>query len=121
MHPAVNTLWTGPVYALLDLVLPTIASIIIFRYPVKDLVGSAHHFVQLIFNFLTFVLQGLGAPASVLHQVHSWEGPAVVHWQFAWLGVTVLYGYLTVYLAVLISELVLRQIPDETLEAQKAA
>ena len=113
-----NTLWTGPVYAILDLVIPTIASVIIFRYPVKQLVESARHFVQLIFRFLTFVLQSAHAPPSVVREVHGWEGPAVAHWQLAWLGTMVLYGYLTVYLAVLLSELVLRQLPDETLEAQ---
>jgi hypothetical protein len=119
INAPLNTLWTGPVYAILDLVIPTIVSVVIFRYPVKDLVDSAHHFVQLVFRFLDFVLRGANAPASVIREVHGWEGPTVAHWQFAWLGTMVLYGYLTIYLAVLIAELVLRQLPQETLEARR--
>lgn len=118
INAPLNTVWTGPVYAILDLVIPTIASVIIFRYPVKDLIDSARHFVRLVFRFLIWTLQHMNAPASTLREVRGWEGPVVVHWQWAWLGTMVLYGYLTVYLAVLVSELVLRQIPSETLEAR---
>src|SRR5207248_9085073 len=39
-----NTLATGPVFSILDLVIPTILSVIIFRYPVKQLVDTARHF-----------------------------------------------------------------------------
>lgn len=116
-----NTLWTGPVYAILDLVIPTIVSIIIFRYPIKALVGSAHNFVKLTFNAVTGILQHLNAPASVVREVNGWEGPVATHWQFAYLGTSILYGLLTMYLAVLVSEMVLRQIPEQTLESQKAA
>src|SRR5579859_8198259 len=45
-----NTLWTGPVYAILDLVLPTIASIYVLRFPIKTLVQSARNFVKLLFR-----------------------------------------------------------------------
>jgi uncharacterized protein YybS (DUF2232 family) len=118
--PVVNALWTGPVYALLDVIFPTVASLFIFRYPVKDLIGSAHNFVKLMFNFAVWIMTKAGAPASAIHQVRSWEGPAVTHWQYAWIGLSVLYGYLIIYLAVLISEVVLRQLPAETLEARAA-
>lgn len=119
--PVVNALWTGPVYAFLDVILPTVATIVLFRYPVKDLIGSAHHFVQLVFNFTFWVMSGLSASPSTIHQVKSWEAPAVEHWQVAWIAVSVLYGYLVIYLAVLISEIVLRQMPPEALEVQRAA
>ncbi|HEX8918083.1 MAG TPA: hypothetical protein VF898_06250, partial [Chloroflexota bacterium] len=45
-----NTLLTGPVYAILDLVIPTILSIYILRFPIKQLVQSARHFVELLFR-----------------------------------------------------------------------
>ena len=118
---ALNTLWTGPVYAVLDLIIPAIASVIIFRYPVKDLVTSARNFVKLVFRFLTWVLQHSGAPPSAIHSVRGWEAPAVAHWQYAWLATSVVYGLLTMYLAVLVTEMVLRQLPNQTLERQRAA
>jgi uncharacterized protein YybS (DUF2232 family) len=118
---ALNTLWVSVVYSVLDIILPTIASLFIFRYPVKDLIGSAHHFVQLVFRFMLLVLHLANAPLSVVHTVHSWERPAVENWQWAWIGVSVLYGLLTIYLAVLVSELVLRELPAGTLQSQKAA
>ncbi len=115
---ALNTLWTGPVYAVLDLILPTIASVIIFRFPVKDLIKTAKHFVQLVFNVWIWVLQQLNAPASVIHQVHGWEKPAENNWPLVWLGVIILYGILNMYLTVLVSYMVLNQVPEQTLAKQ---
>lgn len=119
--PVLNTLWVTVVYTVLDIILPTIASLFIFRYPVKDLVGSAHHFVQLLFRFLLWVLGEVQAPASTIATVRSWEAPAVANWQWAWAGISLLYGLLTIYLAVLVSELVMRELPQDTLESQTAA
>jgi hypothetical protein len=121
LGPGVNTLWTGVAYAVLDLVLPTIASIYIFRFPIKQLVQTARNFVKLLFNALLYLLGKLHAPASFLHQVRGWEGPAVNHWQLVWLGVTVVYGLLNMYLVVLVADMVLKQIPEETLSRRKAA
>lgn len=114
----INTLWTGVVYAVLDIALPTIASLFIFRYPIGKLIQSAHHFVQLMFRALLWVLGRMHAPGSVVHQVHAWEGPAVEHWQFIWLGITILYGLLNMYLVALVSTTVLRQLPENTLAPQ---
>jgi hypothetical protein len=116
-----NTLWTGPVWAILDLVLPTIAGLLIFRYPVKDLVKAAKHFVQLVFNFFIWLLGQLHAPTSLLHQVGSWETPAADHWQIIWLITMILYGLLNMYLSAIIAYMVLNQIPEHTLETQAAA
>jgi len=118
---ALNTLWTGPVYALFDLIIPTVAGIIIFRYPVKDLIKSAQNFVHLVFNALRFVLDGFHASPSVLHQVRSWEAVGVSHWQYGWLGTMVLYGWLNMYLVAIVAEMVLKQIPVQTLVRQRAA
>lgn len=116
-----NTIWTGIAYAVLDVILPTIASIIIFRYPIKSLIAAARNFVRLLFNLVHWILVRLHAPASLLRQVKGWESWGVSHWQVMWIGLMVLYGVLTMYLVVLISDMVLRQVPDETLEFQKAA
>ncbi|MBV9279498.1 MAG: hypothetical protein JOZ41_05410 [Chloroflexi bacterium] len=116
-----NTLWTGPVYAVLDLILPTVASVYIFRLPVNDLVEAARRFVRLIFNALIWTLDQLHAPVSVVHQVRGWEGPAVAHWQLIWIGTMAVYGLLTMYLVVLVSAMVLNKIPEQTLSRQVAA
>jgi uncharacterized protein YybS (DUF2232 family) len=121
LPPGINTLWTGVVYSILDLVLPTIASVFIFRYPVSQLIQSARNFVKLVFRGLIGILERLGAPNSFLHDVRGWEAWAVAHWQVMWLGVTVLFGLLMMYLVVLVSEMVLRQIPEETLARRSAA
>ena len=117
----VNTLASGPVFSILDLVIPTILGVIIFRYPVKQLVDTARHFVRLLFDALVAVLQKLPAPTSVVHEVRGWEGPAVEHWQIIWLIVMILYGTLTIYLVALVSYMVLNQIPEQTLARQKTA
>lgn len=116
-----NTLWTGPVYAVLDLILPTIASVFIFRYPVKALIKTAQHFVQLVFRAWLYVLDQIHAPASLIREVRGWETPAVNHWQYMWIGVMVLYGLLNMYLSVLVTEMVLKQVPEETLSRRRAA
>ena len=85
-----NTLWTGVAYAVLDLIIPTIASVFIFQYPISKLVQTARHFVRLIFRGLIYVLQTIGAPQGVLHEVRGWENPAVDHWQFIWVAVMIL-------------------------------
>jgi hypothetical protein len=119
--PGLNTLWTGVVYAILDLMIPTIATVIIFRYPVKKLIEAARHFVRLIFNLTTWILHRIGAPSGAISTVKGWETPAVNHWQIIWIITMILYGILTMYLVALVSEIVLKQIPEQTLERQKAA
>jgi hypothetical protein len=120
-HAALNTLWTGIAYAFLDLIVPTIVTVIVFRYPVKTLVDAARHFVRLIFSLWTGLLQVLNFPPSVIHTVKGWEAPAVDHWQYIWVATMVVYGWLTMYLVVLVVEIVLRQVPETTLARQKAA
>jgi hypothetical protein len=109
------------VYALFDLIIPTIASVIIFRYPVHQLVTAARHFIKLLFNALTFVLKHIGAPASAIHTVHGWEGPAVANWQITWIALMIFIGLLNIYLVAIVSDMVLNQIPEETLASQRAA
>ena len=115
-----NTLWTGVAYAVLDLMIPTILSVFIFQYPISKLVETARHFVKLMFKGLLYVLQVIGAPQSVLRDVRGWEGPAVDHWQFVWVGVMILVGILNMYLVALVSEMVLKQVPPDLLERQEA-
>jgi hypothetical protein len=117
----INTLWAAPVYALLDLIIPTIVSVFVFRYPVHTLVTAARHFIRLLFNLLTFVMKHIGAPPSALRSVHGWEGPVVVHWQITWIALMVFIGLLNVYLVAIVSDMVLNQIPEETLSSQRAA
>ena len=119
MGVGLNTLWTGVVYAVLDLILPTIAGLIIFRYPVKDLIKSARHAVGLLFNALVFVLDSLRVPASVVHDVKGWETTAENQWLLVWLGLIILYGMLNMYLVALVSAIVLNQIPEQTLSRQQ--
>lgn len=119
--PALNTLWAGVAYTVLDIIMPTIASLFIFRYPVGELIKSARNFVGLVFKLGTWVLQQAHAPASAVHTWQSWEGPAADNWAIAWLAVSLLYGLLNIYLAVLVSEMVLRQIPEQTFLVEDAA
>lgn len=121
MGPALNTIWAGPVFAVLDLIIPTILSIIIFRYPIHPLVKSAQNSVALIFKFLRFILHLLSAPQSLIQQSHSWEHMAVQHWQIVFVGVYFVLGSLTIYLAVLVAEIVLNQMPEQVLVRQEAA
>jgi hypothetical protein len=115
-----NTLWTGVAYAVLDLIIPTIASVFIFQYPISKLVQTARHFVRLIFKGLIYILQGIGAPHAVLTEVRGWENPAVAHWQIIWVAVMILVGILNMYLVALVSEMVLKQVPEGTLARQEA-
>jgi hypothetical protein len=119
--PALNTLWTGVVYSILDLLLPTIASLIIFRYPIKKVIGTARHFVHLIFQIVLWVLKHNHPTAATLHQFHALEAAAVSDWLFVWLGILLLYGLLNQYLTVLVTQIVLNQLPQEILEQRKAA
>jgi hypothetical protein len=121
LGPALNTLWTGVAYTVLDIIIPTVVSIIIFRYPINELVKSARNFVALIFKLGSWVLQQAHAPASAIHQWQSWKGPVTANWPVAWLAVSLLYGLLNIYLAVLVSEMVLRQIPEQTFLVEEAA
>jgi len=118
---AANTLWTGPVFTVVDLIIPTVLSVIIFRYPIHDLVQSARNGIQIPFQLARFFLQRLNAPSSVLHDLVSWQHGAAEHWQISWVLVMMVYGTLTMYLAVIVSEVVLNQIPDQTLSRQRAA
>jgi uncharacterized protein YybS (DUF2232 family) len=115
-----NTLWTGVAYAIFDLIIPTIASVFIFQYPISKLVQTARHFVRLIFKGLIYVLQTIGAPNGVLREVKGWENPAVDHWQIVWVSVMILVGILNMYLVALVSEMVLKQVPEGTLTRQEA-
>lgn len=119
--PALNTLWTGVAYTILDIIVPTVVSIVIFQYPVKELIKSARNFVGLVFKLGTWVLEQAHAPASAVRTWHSWQGPVTDHWPIAWLAVSLLYGLLNIYLAVLVSQMVLRQIPEQTFLVEEAA
>ena len=81
----------------------------------------AKHFVRLVFNVWTWFLQHSGAPSSMVSEVKGWEGPVVSHWQIAWIATLVLVGLLNMYLVVLVSDMVLKQIPEETLIRQRTA
>jgi hypothetical protein len=123
LGPVVNTLWTGVVYAVLDRIVPTLASVIIFRYPVKDLIRSSRNFIHLIFQFGTLVLtqaHQVGAiPLSAVHTWNSWRGPATDNWLAFWVALLVLSGVLTMYLAVLVTEIILGQLPENLLRRQE--
>lgn len=114
-----NTLWTGVAYAILDVILPTIATVFIFRYPVKDLITAAKNFFHSVFNLLIYIVKSLGAPHSTLSQLRGWQVWTVGHWQVAWIILMFLYGIITMYLVVLVSEMVLRQVPNWSLARQK--
>ncbi len=115
------TLWTGVVYTVLDLIIPTIASVFIFQYPVSKLVQSARHFVRLVFRGLLFVVQRVHAPKPVTRLVTGWQTPAVNHWQYIWIATMLLVGILNMYLVALVSEMVLKQVPEGTLIRQESA
>lgn len=121
LGPGLNTLLSGPIYAVVDIIIPTIAGVIIFRYPVKQLVDSAHHFVRLLFDGLLWLLGRIHAPSSFLHDVRGWESWSVDHWPYMWVAAMVVYATLNIYLVALVSYMVLNQIPQQTLSRQKAA
>lgn len=116
-----NTLFTGPLYAFFDLIIPTVVGVVVFRYPVKQLADAARNFVKGVFNLGIFILKDFHASPSTIHHMNVWKASAADHWQIAWVCSLILLGMLTMYLAVLVSELVLRQIPDQTLARQRAA
>jgi len=116
-----NTLLTGPLYAFFDLVVPTIVSVFVFRYPVKQLSDAARNFVKSVFNLGIYLLKDVHASPSTLHRMDAWKASAAEHWQIAWVCSLALLGMLTMYLAILVAEIVLRQIPDQTLARQRAA
>lgn len=118
---ALNTLWSGAAYAVLDVILPTIATVFIFRYPVKDLITAAKNFFHSVFNLVLYVLTLAGAPRSTLHQVKTWQVWSVTHWQVSWIILMILYGMLMMYLVVIVGEMVLRQLPNWTLVRQRRA
>src|SRR5579875_484625 len=101
---AINILWTGPVFAVLDLIIPTIVTIYLFQYPVKKLIASARHFVAFLFNLLIGVFNLSHAPAGVIHDLHLAEHAWVADWVLVWVGIMVLYGLLTMYLVAIVSE-----------------
>jgi hypothetical protein len=115
-----NTLFTGPLYAFFDLIVPTVISVIVFRYPVKQLSDAAKNFVKSVFNLAIYLLKRFNASPSVIHEMNVWKGSAAAHWQVAWVISLALLGILTMYLAVLVAEIVLRQIPEQTLTRQRA-
>jgi hypothetical protein len=115
-----NTLVTGPFYAFFDLIVPIIVSVVVFRYPVKQLSDAAKNFVKELFNLGIYLLQDLHASPATIHRMDVWKAWAATHWQVAWVCSLVLLGLLTMYLAVLVAELVLRQVPDQTLARQRA-
>jgi hypothetical protein len=116
-----NTLFTGPFYAFFDLIIPTIVSVIVLRYPVKQLADAARNFVKEVFNLFIYILKDFHAAPSTIHQVNVWKVWAADHWQVAWVVSLALLGILTMYLAVLVAEIVLRQIPEQTLARQRAS
>ncbi len=116
-----NVLFTAPIYALLDLILPTIASVYIFRYPIKDLSDGARNFVKVLFNAVLWLMTRLHASHSVIHGLNLAKSWSTAHWIVPWVALLVFYGLLTMYLAILITEAVLKQIPHQTLARQRAA
>jgi hypothetical protein len=116
-----NTIVTSVIYAVLDYMVPTIASVFIFRYPVHDLIQAARHFIRLVFNLLTGVMGGIGASPGAVHMVKGWEASAVTYWQVSWVVLMIFLAILNIYLVVLVSEMVLKQIPEETLSPQRVA
>lgn len=115
-----NFLWTGPLFAIFDVVVPTIVSVIVFRYPIHDLIQSAKNFIRLLINVTEFLLKAIQAPASAVHTVQGWEQPLLVHWEWLWLGVAILFGgYGTILLIVIVVDIVLRGIPSYVLSTQR--
>lgn len=195
-----NTLVMGPAYAVLDILVPTVISIYLFRIPVKDLVKSAQNAVKLFFRFFRWLagergtlpspsgqIHGLAqhwqivlvgvlvvvilmipgdrlsqmsagealrmagrqmvenvrgilitlavlvvllvtveavghfhASAGTVHTFRDWQHWAVVYWQVPFVVLVIFQGSLLIYLAALITEMVLKRLPPETLVRQQA-
>lgn len=113
-----NLLWTGPLFAFFTLFLPTVVSVIVFRYPVKKLIEAARNFYKSVFNLLIYLCHMAHAPASWFRHLDDAKAWSSLHWQVGYGGSLLLLGYLTMYLAVLVSEMVLKQIPEQTLLRQ---
>jgi len=114
-----NLLWAGPLYGLLDVVLPTVITVIIFRYPVHYLVDSAKNAIRLSLRFVEWLLTQVHVSRAVVHDVHGWQQPLVTHWQIPWLVLTLIFaGYGTLILITLVVEIVLSRVPEDTLERQ---
>ena len=142
LNIALNLLWSGVVYSFAYIMLPTVLSVIIFRYPVGKLIKGGKNFIDLMFRLIRFtgermlnilrqLLTAFHAPAGALHQITVWQGglqhirtferPLLDHWQITWMISSIIYGILTMYLIVIVIEIVLRRVPDQTLERQRAA
>lgn len=116
-----NTLIMGPLYGVLDYLVPTVISVIVFRYPVHDLIKSAQNSIDLSFRLFRSVLSFAHAPPSLLHQLPEWQRTAVHDWQVVLVVVFLILGSLNIYLGALVSEVVLNQVPEATLSRQRAA
>ena len=121
LHPVVNTIVAGAMFALFALVIPQIVAVFVFRYPVHDIVKSAQNFVGVSFRFFRYLATRVHAPHEVIHQLQVWQKPVQTHWQFAWLGLVILSGITSVYLSVLVAEIVLNRVPGYTLARQRAS
>lgn len=119
--PVLNTLWTGPVYAFLDVLIPTIAAVWLFHYPVSKLIQAAKTFIGSFFSFFISIASRLGMSPAEVHQLNDLKAWNVVHWQVGWLASYAVYGVLTTYLAVIAAQIVLKQLPDEILTPQRVA
>lgn len=119
--PVLNTLWTGPAYALLDLLIPTLISVWLFRYPVGKLIGAAKNFIRSMFDFVISVARFANVSPSGISSLNDAKTWTVVHWQVGWLLLYAVLGVLTTYLAVIAAEVVLKQLPEELLEPRRVA
>jgi hypothetical protein len=119
--PVINTFFTGPVFAFFDLLIPTLASIWLFHYPIDKLIGAAKNFIKLVFNFVISVAKFANVSHSGVSALNDAKIWSVVHWQAGWLASYAVLGVLTTYLAVIAAEIVLKQLPQELLVRQRAA
>ena len=119
LNPVINTFVAGFLYAVFDLILPQIIGVIVFRYPIHDLIKSAQNFVAESFKFLEWLATRFHVSPAVIHQLQVWEKPVEQHWQWAWFGLWVFNGITTMYLAVLVVEITLNRVPRYTLQRQR--
>jgi hypothetical protein len=66
-----NTLLMGPIFAVLDIIVPTLISIFVFRLPTKQLIKSAQNGVSIIFRFVRFLVGEHGPVPSLGSIVHG--------------------------------------------------
>ena len=119
LNPVINTFVAGFLYAVFNLILPQIIGVIVFRYPIHDLVKSAQNFVAETFKFLEWLAARFHASPAAIHQLQAWEKPVEQHWQWAWFGLWVFNGLTTMYLAVLVVQITLSRVPKYTLQRQR--